>query len=141
MYLRTLLGPSGIYRLGMGRGGLRVKRILKYNHQFYNLQEKFRKRKVSAGFQKKIQDFGIKKKVLDMALAHLGKGLRKKKQPKEVLALQTSPAGGHKVEGKAGSVGLNNSSAEGSFSTFILGSKSLITSSATNRTWEGAQGV
>lgn len=55
--------------------------------------------------------------------------------------MQTSPDGEHKVEGKAERVGFNNSSPEGSFSAFILGPKSLITSSATKGAGGGARGV
>lgn len=62
----------------MGRGGLRAKRILKHNYQFYNLQEKFRKGKVSAGFQKKIQYFEIRKCVRDGSRSPR-KGLKEEK--------------------------------------------------------------
>lgn len=119
-----------------------MKRILKHDYQFYNLQEKFRKRKVS-GFQRKIQYFEIRKCVRDGSSSPR-KGLKKKKQPKAVLALQTSPVGEHKAEGKAQRVGLNNSVSEGLFSTFILGPKSLIISSVTKGSWGGvgvARGV
>lgn len=115
-----------------------MKRILKHDYQFYNLQEKFRKRKVS-GFQRKIQYFEIRKCVRDGSSSPR-KGLKKKKQPKAVLALQTSPVGEHKAEGKAQRVGLNNSVSEGLFSTFILGPKSLIISSVTKGSWGGGGG-
>lgn len=55
-----------------------MKKILKHNYLFYSLQEKFRKGKVSAGFQKKMQYFGIKNGVRDGSSSPR-KGLKEQK--------------------------------------------------------------